>query len=157
MNPNIDAKITINLGRILEMKKGVPKDLLEKVGQEIGVGMGQRIRNDSTTVDGENLDENSGTLWYNSWKYRKVGHLMPLVLFGSMTDSRAWNVDVNTKTGKVKLKLDSSHQEKWDNIVAIAERSGKNWNRAWGVGQKELERLRDALIIWVKKLGVKLK
>ena len=103
-------------------------EFLRELGKAIAAQIGRRIRNFSQTADGSAIDPNS-----LSWKEFKGG-LPPLVLTGQMTEPKAW--DVAVEGNGIVLTLSAEHHEKYDNIVAIANETDRNWWKAFGVGQE---------------------
>lgn len=115
------------------------EQILMEMGRIASATMAKRIRADRLTSRGEPLDPNSP-----AWAEFKVEEGLinqPLAAEGRMTSPRAWKPEVKRGAGgyTLTLKLSPEHQEKWDNIIRIAEERGKNWNEAWGIGEMEAE------------------
>lgn len=147
---NVGLRTTLNLGPILRLRDGIPDDISKRMGKQAASDIGRRIRNLGVTVDLEKLDPNSE---FTKIEKEKAGvPNLPLVLTGDMSEPSAWEVGVGP--GRVALTLKGEHQAKWDNIVDIAERTGKNWNRAYGIGANEITGVMNWIKNWLKRLGV---
>ena len=145
------TKTSLDLGPILRLRDGVPQDISERIGKQIASDIGRRIRNNSVTVDGEKIDANSE--FTQRLKELEGRPNIPLVNTGGMTEPAAWEVE----TGKNGLRLEilAEHQAKWDNIVSIAEKTGRNWKKSFGVGVMEFQAVAAAIKNWLARLGVK--
>jgi len=144
-------KTSLDLGPILQLRDGVPQDISERLGKQIASDIGRRIRNDNVTVDGERIDANSE--FTQRVKELEGRPNIPLVNTGAMTEPAAWEV----KGGQQGLSLEilPEHQGKWDNIVSIAEKTGRNWKKSFGIGVMEFRAVAAAIKNWIARLGVK--
>lgn len=130
-------EFTADLGPIESLVSGgVPDRIKMEVGRKLAQVMGERIAYKQKTIDGEIIDANSPTYADVKSEDPMSGSNQPLVFSGRMTTTNAW--DITVEPDGVILELKPEHQEKWDNIMLIAENKGKNWNRAWGFTEEEI-------------------
>ena len=150
VTPSYSHRFKLDLGALEQIAKGVPKEILTVMGEGIAFKMGRRIRDDSHTVFGETLDPNSPG--WHEFKLEDGFVGRPLVMTGAMTEKNAWKVKINQKSGTITLTLDSQHHKKWDTIINIAEKTGRNWDEAWGIGEEEFKHVMATLKRWLDKL-----
>lgn len=137
---------SLNLDSLKNAVRQIDKSEAKSIGQYTAAAMSKRIR-EGKTVDGEQLDPNS-----DSWENAKLirGEIVdPLQQSGEMTRPTAF--ESKAKKNGFLLELQAQHQEKWDNIHEIVEETGKNWDRAWGIGDKEYEIMLSRYIKWLKR------
>lgn len=140
---------TLNMDAFKNAVKSIDKAEAKSIGQYTAAAMSKRIRL-GKTFEGEQLDPNSD-FWEDS-KLRAGEIVEPLQQTGAMTQPTAWEVEAE-KNGFI-LELSPEHREKWDNIHAIAEEKGKNWNQAWALGILEKEVMLVRYLVYLKKKGV---
>jgi hypothetical protein len=111
--------------------------------------MQRRIR-EGFTVKMQKINENSEV-----WKIIKhragFAHTEPLQMTGDMTQPSAWTIKISGD--EFRLELKGEHHEKWDTIHGIAEKTGKNWDDAWGFGDLETREGLDELFNYIFQIG----
>jgi hypothetical protein len=153
MTPVMQRVTKLNIGPLQEILKGCPAVILNEIGKQLASDQGRRIRNEGLTYDGDVLSENSPG--YRAKKEVQYGETRTGVASGAMTEPDAWDPKVGNN--RVLITLDAEHHQKQDNMIGISQKTGKNYDRMFGVGAFEQEQIMAMLKFWLKRLGVEVK
>lgn len=135
-----------------ELVRGIPKEVAVEAGQYVARAIGARIKYQSEDARGQELDPVEPiTDRIKADEGQQTGRA--LVATGQLTDWGAFDVLVNGDT--ISLVLKGQHHEKWDNIIEIAQRTGKNWDYAFDLSETEVNVALFAIIRWInEQLGI---
>lgn len=113
-----------------------------EIGRIIDRSIGNRIRYEQKNAKGQRLDPVEPiTDEIKADEGYTPG--ITLVRSGAMTNPGAWEITIASDT--IVLTLRAEHHKKWDDIIDIAYRSGKNWDYAFDIGPREMVAIYEAI------------